>query len=245
MPEDTTTITFWQGLCYSCLNNTFMRSLFISILAICCFSMLIVQAHAQEQSDPRATALLKKVQNQYNHQAGLYATFELIIESGDFKEVQKGSLAQSKDKYHINIDNQLVISDGTTIWFFLKNRNEVQITNNSDSDDNWMLNPANLLKVYEQEDKFIYAIVGEGNVRGQRATLIEFKPTDRNAEFSKIRIAIGQNNNNLINVIVFGKDGIRYNLEFNEIGPLRTPADYPFTFNTADYPGVHVEDLRW
>lgn len=223
-----------------------MRSQFVSILVICCLTFFTVQQIiAQEQSDPNATALLKKVQHQYNHQSGLYATFQLIIESGDFKEVQKGSLAQSKDKYHININNQLVISDGTTIWFFLKNRNEVQITNNSDSDDNWMLNPANLLKVYEQQDKFIYAIVGEGNVGGQRATLIEFKPTDRNAEFSKIRIAIGQQNNNLVNVIVFGKDGIRYNLEFTEIGPLLSPGDYPFTFNVADYPGVHVEDLRW
>jgi outer membrane lipoprotein carrier protein len=222
-----------------------MQYSIISILSLFLLVFLLPSLTAQEVSDPNATALLKKVQSKYDYSAGLYANFELIIESGDIREVQKGSLAQLDKKYHINIDNQLVISDGNTIWFFLKNRNEVQITDSNAGEESWMLNPANLLKVYEQQDKFIYAIVGEGNVKGQRATFIEFKPTDRNAEYSKIRIAINQRSNDLIHLIVFGKDGMRYNLEFAEIGPLTNPDAFPFTFIPANYPGVHIEDLRW
>ncbi len=219
--------------------------------AFAMFCLLVMSFNAMSQgtptetSDPRARTILDRVQDNYRYPAGLAADFTIIIESGDLREEQRGKVFQSGDKFHIDMDNQLVISDGQSIWFYLKNRNEVQITSADESEDNWMLNPANLLKIYQDDDKFIYGIVGEANISGHRATLIEFKPTDRNAEYSKIRAAVAQQGDRLIHVIVFGKDGIRYTIAFDQVGPLPADKKDVFTFRAANYPGVHIEDLRW
>ena len=62
-----------------------------------------------EDSDPQATALLKKVQQKYETYSSVGMDFSLIIKIPEVpEEVQKGSLKQQGDKYQLEMKDQLI-----------------------------------------------------------------------------------------------------------------------------------------
>jgi outer membrane lipoprotein-sorting protein len=161
---------------------------------------------------------------------------------GRSKETQKGKMQQKGDKYHVNLDDQEVICDGKSTWIYLKKNKEVQVNDASASSDANSLSPKSLLKIY-QNGSFAYNLNGTGNENGKSVQFIEVKPLDRNADYSKLRLAADKNNQ-ITSLKVFNKDGSRYSLQLKKMNTSAKLADALFTFNAAQYPGVRVEDLR-
>lgn len=212
-----------------------------------CLFLLSVAAAAQtvEQSDPAAKAILEKLRTKYETFKTVEADFKLIIEiPEEDQEVQTGNLAQSGDKYRVNLDDQSIFSDGKTLWLYLKRNNEVQVNNVDDfEEEDEFLSPKDLLRIYEKEN-FIYAITNEGYENGIAIQQIEFKPLDKDSEYSKMRLTVDRKKNEIMRIKAFAKDGARYTMEVKKFNPNQSFKDSDFVFNPADYPGIHVEDLR-
>jgi outer membrane lipoprotein-sorting protein len=150
-------------------------------------------------------------------------------------------MVQKGQKFRVNNAGNELICDGKVVWMYQKSgaaANSVQI-NDYDPNDEEMVSPANIMKIYENEKKFIYAIVNDNPT----AQEIEFKPLDKKADYSKIRITVDKSLNTIKQVKIFGKDGIRYTLDIKRLDPANYP-DTHFTFDKAKYPGVKVSDLR-
>jgi len=58
--------------------------------------------------------------------------FDLLYEntSLDIKTNKKGKLVLENDKFSIDLDEQIIINNGDIQWTYLKDINEVQISNN-------------------------------------------------------------------------------------------------------------------
>jgi outer membrane lipoprotein carrier protein len=213
------------------------------LLFLFSFLMCSTLLKAQEDSDPKAKAILEKVRKKYEGYSNLEADFTLTMEvPGRSKEVQKGKMQQKGDKYHVNLDDQEVICDGKSTWIYLKKNKEVQVNDASASSDANSLSPKSLLKIY-QNGNFAYNLNGTGNENGKSVQFIEVKPLDRNADYSKLRLAADKNNQ-ITSLKVFNKDGSRYTLQLKKMNGSAKLNDTIFTFNAAQYPGVRVEDLR-
>jgi len=226
-----------------------MKKLFAALM----LSVLAAGAYAQsgskapaEESDPKAKALLEEIRKRFLSYKSLGADFTLEITLADEPaETQKGSLAQEGKKYRVEMGSQSVISDGSTLWLIMAYNKEVQINDMPEEGemDGAILSPDAMLNFYDKGD-FVYYITNEYKSGSRTVQQIEFKPLDRSADYSKLRMNVDKTTRDVVSVEAFAKDGSRYKLSIDKLYPNKAFAAGHFTFDKAKYPGYHIEDLR-
>ena len=195
-------------------------------------------------SDPAAKRILDKLKKEYDTYKSMKIDFNLILElPGQDAETQKGMVIQQDEKYKLELDDRAIYSDGNYVWLHVKKNNEVQINDADMGDEENMLSPKDMLNLYESGE-FVYAITAEPLLDGKKVTQIEFKPLDRDSEFSKMVLYVSKNSGEMSQMKVFSKDGGRYTLKINEILPNRQYGPEVFRFDESKFPGIHIEDLR-
>jgi outer membrane lipoprotein carrier protein len=204
-----------------------------------------IAAPSTEQTDPAAQALLDQIRQKYEGYTNLEADFSLSIEMpNQKKEVQIGKMFQSGERYRVNLADQEVICDGKSTYLYLKKNKEVQINDAENSSAANSFSPKSMLRLYNQGNFICYS-AGTGEEAGKAVSYIEVKPTDRtNSPYSKFRIAVDKKNNQIVSMFTSNRDGSRFKLTISKLLTNKTIADSKFNFNKANYPGVHVEDLR-
>lgn len=221
----------------------------IVLLAICGF--IVTSLSAQEkndyssstQSDPAAKAVLDKVRAKFEGYSSLEAEFSLVIELPEEpKEVQKGKLQQKGEKFRLNLESHGIVSDGESIWLHLKNAQEIQISDVEEGDGE-LLSPKDLLQIYESEE-YVYVLANEFMENNRPVQQIEFKPLDRDSEYSKLRMTLDKKSSDIVRIKVFAKDGSRYTLNMNKMKPNVSFAADHFTWTKKECPDCYVEDLR-
>ena len=217
-----------------------IRSLFI-------FAVLILAnlTYAQnETTDPAARKLLDNVKNQLSQHKNIEINYKLTIEFPEQSpEIQKGTLTKRGNSFRLFSDMQEIVSDGNTIWVYLKDLEEIQIMDAGDESIAGLLDPEVFINEFV-DDQFIYAITGEKTSNGVVCQVIEFKPTDNASEFAKLRMTVSKSSSDIQKLETFQKDGSRYIIEFEQINLNPAIQNALFTFDIKKYPGVHVEDLR-
>ncbi len=224
-----------------------MKKLMILMTLMWCFGTVLsaqnlfdqAKAQVEEQSDPEAVVIMKKVKAKYEAFSTMEVEFKLKME-GEVEDEFKGKVYIEGDKYNLGMESQDIICDGETIWFHLKDNNEVQINNNDP--EQVELTPAGMVKIYEQD--MIYIMVGEAKENDRLVHKLEFKPKDRDSEYSKLRVSIDKKTNEVSKIIAFGKDATRYILNFENITTNHTLPEDIFTFDASKYPNIHIEELR-
>lgn len=196
-------------------------------------------------SDAKAKAILDKVRKKYEGYNSMEMAFSLDMEFPEQpKQTQKGKVARQGKKYRVEMPAQSLISDGSAIWVIMPGNKEVQINPMPDpSETDNMLSPETLFSFYTK-GKFAYVLVNEYAQGGKVLQQIEFKPLDKNFDYSKLRMEVDKKTNEVSSVKAFGKDGSRFTLTVSEVIPNKAFADNYFIFDKAKYPGYHVEDLR-
>ena len=221
------------------------------IFALLFFCSFNIVAFAQNytsvaDSDPEAKAILDKIKKQQESYTSVEAAFTLDIEIPEQpKEVQKGIIAQQGDKYNLQLGTYSVISDGSAIWMILHNNKEVQINDIPDEEDESILTPQSLFSIYEKGN-FVYILANEFHDKtiGKNVQQIEFKPIDRDSEYTKLRLTVEKGTTNVQNIKAFSRDGSRYTFTFNKISPNKTFTASHFSFDKSKYKDYYVEDLR-
>jgi outer membrane lipoprotein carrier protein len=163
-------------------------------------------AQSTEASDPKAKAVLEQIRKQFLSYKSLGADFTLDITFPEEPtESQKGKIAQQGDKYRVELGSQSVLSDGKSLWLIMHSNKEVQINDVPEDDDTGgsMLSPESLLTFYDHGD-FVYFLTNEYSKGGRVIQQIEFKPVDRSAEYSKLRMSVYKDNKNIASVEAFG-----------------------------------------
>ncbi len=226
-----------------------MKKLFIPLIALLLISFdSFAQTGGQnamgaEESDPKAKAILDQVKEMYESYNSLQTDFTLEI-SGEIEETQEGRVNLMGESYRVEMENQNIISNGNTVWFHLKNNNEVQINNPDPEGKEGFLSPADMLKVYDQN--LIYGLKDMVEEDGQMVYHIEFKPREKDdeADFFKLRLSVVKGTYEMSKVVAFSRDGTKYTLTFNNIEPNVNFDEKIFTFDPSKHPDIYIEDLR-
>lgn len=201
-----------------------------------------MQLNAQLIQDIDAIKLVRQLEAKYNAYSAIEASFSITIDIPEEQPIlQEGKLIQKGDLYFMETEDQTVYSDGESLWIHIKEDNEVQINDVEEDDEGSVMNlsPKGILAMFD-EDSYEYAITNkEGHVHH-----IEFKPLDKNSDFSKLRVSIDTKANSLLDTKVFYKDGIRYTMAVGKVTPNGTYQDELFVFDASKFPGIYVEDLR-
>lgn len=161
--------------------------------------------------------------------------FNFVNLSQDINEAQKGNIKIHKNKFRLNLNQQLIISDDSTQWIFLKESNELQIMEYDSEDD--MLSPNKLFTIYEKGYKSNYVETTESN------HVIDLFPIESN-EFKNIQIQVDRNKIQLKKIILFDKNGGSFSYVITRFETNNDLASELFKFNVEDYNDVEIIDLR-
>ncbi len=196
------------------------------------------------QTDAKAKAILNEVSKKYRSYDVVKTDFTLLVESqqANSKDTQQGTLyvKAKANKYKVSMTSQDMISDGKTLWTYLKEEKEVQVTNVNKSDD--ALNPAEIFTIYEKGFKYLYT--GDKKIGGKVYQMIDLTPVDINKPYFKIRLSIDKAAKQIATALIFEKNGNKYTYNVKTFAPNAKVPESTFIFDAKKYPGVEVVDLR-
>ena len=194
------------------------------------------------QTDLKAQEILKGVSAKYKSYKSLSATFKLNLldKKTNKSSNQNGSVTLKGTMYNLTMADQQVMSDSKLVWTYLKESNEVQISETDGKSD--ALSPTNIFTLYEKGFKSKY--IGEKKVGSTDIQQIELAPEDNKKNYFKILINIAKADKYVNSAKVFDKNGNIYTYSITRFTPNVVVSDGLFTFEKKKYPGVEVVDLR-
>lgn len=161
--------------------------------------------------------------------------FNFINTSQDINESQKGNIKINQNKFRLDLNQQLIISDDSIQWIYLKESNELQIMEYDSQDE--MISPNKLFTIYENGYKSQYIELKENN------HIIDLFPIESN-EFKNIQLHIDQDKIQLKKIILFDKNGGSFSYLITKFITDNEIDENSFRFNKANYPDLEIIDLR-
>ncbi len=214
-----------------------MKKIIFSAIAI----LIAINLNAQDNT--KAKAILDAVVAQTKTYSTIEISFSYTMENKTkkIKETKTGIASMKGDKFWLDFSGQQIISDGKTVWTYIKDNNEVQINNNDPKDDQ-SLNPAKLLTSYDKS--FTPKFVKEETRGAVVYQIIDLTPLKARS-YIKMRLEIDKAKKQIVNSIVYDKNGSTvYTYTVTKFTTNKAIAETKFTFNAKDHPGVEVIDLR-
>lgn len=213
-----------------------MKRIILGIIAL----TFVIGAFAQK--DKKATKILDAVIAKTEAQKTIEVDFTLTMNNPEagINESKTGVIQIMGDRYRLDIKEQVIISDGETMWTLLVEDEEVMI-NEVEEDDADAITPSNLLNSYS--DNYKSKFVSEDIQNGKTVEIIELTPL-KGRNFIKIHVVIDKPEKQILSFTIFDKNGSTYSYIFNKY---ITNKDIPiaaFTFNEADYPDFEIVDMR-
>ncbi len=207
--------------------------------------LLLIVNRADAQQDLKARQLLEEVSKKTLSYKNISADFIFSMENREMNinEQNEGSLKMNGQKYVVDLPaiGVKVYSDGSTIWNYMKDGNQVTISNAGDQ-GNEFLNPSAIFNIYEKG--FNSKLAGEKKEGNKNYYQIELTPEKQGSDFTKIIVKIDKAEMQLSSADFFSTDGNIYGVKIKNMD---TDIDLPdsfFVFNTSEYKDVEVIDFR-
>lgn len=185
--------------------------------------------------DSKAQKIINSVAQKLKADSPVSISFSLT-EKGVKSVGEKGEFSFNGNKYFGNFSNNKIFCDGTSIWIYQKETNEVTINSVEDS-QNEILNISKFIS--EANSKFRPKLIREE----KGFYIIDLIPKTK-SEFSKVRLKTNINNNRISSIEVNYRNSKSYTYSITNYKTKVPLKDSDFTFNKKNYPGVNVVDLR-
>ena len=211
------------------------------------FLLILSSLHPglQAQDDPVAEKYLKSFSDVSlkSEPFRLHFTFTTINLQDDSENSYDGTLVIDGNRYRLKTGDSEIIFNGTTLWNYLTDVQEVNITTPDPEDHSFMTDPSQLFTGFKERFKYHY--VDKQTVEGKVLLVIDLYPIDLEEEpYSRIRLQIAEKDYSLFSAHYFGKGGTHYIIRISRMeSNLTLPPDY-FSFDPARHPDVEVIDLR-
>jgi outer membrane lipoprotein-sorting protein len=205
--------------------------------------LVLLSISAYTRPDPGAKKLLTKSESIYKNYKSIEIEYQIETKAAEDKAViEKGLFQSSGIAFKLIGSQQEIYNDGKTQWTYLKKQKEIQITDYSSNNKN-NIHPMQFLSMYksgEYDYKFDNDLIEKGVTYQQ----VEFKPTDRNQDIFKIKIAFHKKQSTIYKVFLYFKNGDRSTIHFKTSRPNISIPENAFTLDPTKIPNTHVEDLR-
>ena len=212
----------------------------VILLIIASIASLMMSA----QGSTSQMEILDQVAVKTEKYVGLKIDFTMYVENlhNAKRDSYKGNAVYKQGLYKMDIMGQVVYSDGKTNWTYLKDADEINITNNSENEA-FMTNPQAILKDYKS--KFKVNFISDKFEKNRALLEFDFYPKQiENKKYSKITIRIDKTKKQIFSVRYVGKDGVNYLIEIDKMLENPTITDAEVKFNKASYPNAELIDMR-
>ena len=214
------------------MKNTFLILLFT-------FFTITVSS----QVDKKAKDILDNLSKKTKAYSSISSEFNYSLENKDrnINTTQKWKLVLKGDKYRLEMGQQIVLSDGKTMWKVLKMDEEVEISVPANDED--AINPKSIFTMYEKGFKYKY--VKEQKLGSKAVHVIDLFPLNpKEKDFTSIRLFVDKVGPQVLRSEIRGKNGNTYIYEITKFETNKVFQDTYFTFNKSEFPGYEVNDLR-
>jgi chaperone LolA len=210
----------------------------LTYLAVMLFTALTT---AQAQNDPKAGEVLDAMSAKYKAIPAFKASFSYSMENSGsgIKENTAGDITVKNGKFYLKMGEQEVINNGSTVWTYLKESNEVNIADYEPEED--AITPTNIYTIYQKGYKYNY--VEQKKEGGQVYDIIDLTPENKNNQIFKIRLMVNRKDRTVKSFKTYEKNGNRYNYLITRFTPTEVD-DKTFVFDQSKYKNVEVVDLR-
>jgi outer membrane lipoprotein-sorting protein len=198
------------------------------------FSLLTAQ-------DQTANSILSSVSRTYKSYKSIKAGFQVSIDNQQStnKISQSGTLYVKGKKFRIDMKGQEIYCDGSKMWTYFKDENEVQISKYDPSEQE--INPSEIFTIYEKG--FDYKYIGESLESGKKVQKLELIPQDKSKPYFKVKLSVEKASHKITQMTVLNKNGISSTYKITSFSGNVSINDNFFKFDNRSKPGVIEIDL--
>lgn len=208
----------------------------LTAMMICFFSM---SSFAQDDTKAKAVLDGASAKMKTYKTMKIEFTYAMANTQKNINESKTGTIQIKGNKYKLDISGQVVFCNGTTVWTYIPDDEEVNVNNASTQED--AINPLNLLNNYSAN--FKAKLIKEIVIGTKSVYVIDMTPL-KGKSYYKVRLNIEKSSQQIVSTIVYDKNGSTYTITVTKLTTDLEMLDTMFNFNTADYPGVDVNDMR-
>jgi outer membrane lipoprotein-sorting protein len=202
--------------------------------------LVLLTAVASAQVDPQAVKILDSFAAKATSAPSVSMKFDMVtVNQAELTaDTLQGSVILSKDKYRLDLPDNIVFFNGESSWSYLPAEKEVTVTKADKKDNSFQNRPSAIFSMYKNGYKI--RLIEERT----SAWVIDLYPEDIKNEIIRIRLTIGKIKLNLMNLEYKRRDGVIIDLKVKDYDLTRKPTPDAFIFDTAKYKGVEVIDMR-
>jgi len=209
----------------------------IIVIGFCLISFNII---GFSQNDPAAVKVLDRFSEIASGAPSVSMKFELetIDQVEGTSNKTAGSIILSKDKYRLDLSDNIIWYNGETSWSYLPAEKEVTIAKPDKKDNSFQSRPSAVFSIYKKGYKA--RLLEEKS----SSWLIDLYPEDVNSDHIRIRLSIGKPSYDLKGIEYKYKNGVTAVLTVKEYDLKQVPDNSTFTFSPDKYKGVELIDMR-
>ncbi|MGC1390994.1 MAG: outer membrane lipoprotein carrier protein LolA [Bacteroidales bacterium] len=202
--------------------------------------LILFTLNAYGQNDQEAIRILDKFSDYALKAPSISMKFNLITtnQTNNTNDTIEGDVILSKDKYKLNLPDNIVWFNGETSWSYLSAEKEVTITKADKKDNSFQNRPSLIFSMYKKGYKI--RLIDEKS----DSYIIDLYPEDIKSELLRVRLSIGKSLSNLIRLEYKRRDGIINTLEVNEYNLTIKPEADTFIFQPGKYKDAEIIDMR-
>ncbi|GAB4401065.1 MAG: LolA-like putative outer membrane lipoprotein chaperone [Microscillaceae bacterium] len=218
-----------------------------SLISLCLLPFIL----PAQDSDPKAVAALDAVNKKYKSMSAFQAFFSMQMTNQQTKQNESlsGKIVVKGAKFYLELPDQHVITDGKTQWTFLKDGNEVNITNYQPDEDE--ITPDRIYSLYQKKYKCLHKgeaseqVTVEGKPQNRVYEIVELYPKNpQGYSFFKIQLKIVKASQSIKSWEIYENNGNRFLYTVTKFQPVNVGDSY-FKYNASKYPSKpEVIDLR-
>jgi outer membrane lipoprotein-sorting protein len=204
------------------------------------FFLILPAVIAYSQKDPAAVKILDKLSSIVSSAPSVSMKFDLVTtdQAKGTTRTDGGSIILNKDKYRLDLQDNIVWFNGETSWSYLPNEKEVTINKPDKKDNSFEARPSSVFSMYKKGYKV--RLIEEQS----EEYLIDLYPEDISSENIRIRIIISKPSYDLKSFEYKYKNGITVQLKVKEYDLKKKPDLSTFTFPSDQYKDVEINDMR-
>lgn len=162
--------------------------------------------------------------------------YQMINTAAGIDELMTGTGHLQGDSYKLNIAGQEMICDGTTLWTYMPDSQEVMVSS-VDSEDGG--SPLSIINAYYDNISAKFLPSGDPS-----KMMIEVSPKEKDENFSKLVVVTDTKTMELKEVRLFDNNGSEFVYNITKFVTNQVLPDNFFTFNEQDYPDAEIIDMR-
>lgn len=211
------------------------------LLTVCSVALAL---GVSAQDDARSKAIVDKLVAKAKAWTSFEADFSSRLQNTKDKldVKQEGNMKVKGKKFRLALDKNTVINDGTVLYTYNKEANEVNLSDPAEMDQE--LDPSTLFTQYEKGFKSAF-VDEKADASGVTVQTIKLFPLDASKKaFHTVIIAVDKAKVEPKSIQVLYKDGNQVTYTLKKFTANPELADALFAFDKAKFPGVEVNDMR-